>query len=93
MRYEVVKTKRFKTAYKRVKNLRGFKRDVFTGVVETLAAGKKLKREYKDHKLTGKLKDFRECHLTPDILLIYQIDDGILVLTLVSLGSHSQLFK
>lgn len=93
MRYEVVRTKRFKTAYKRVENLKGFERDVFTDVVETLASGKKLKKQYRDHKLTGKLKDFRECHLAPDILLMYQIDDGVLVLTLVSIGSHSQLFK
>jgi mRNA interferase YafQ len=93
MRYEIVKTKRFKTAFKRVKNLKGFKKDVFVDVVETLASGKKLKSKYKDHKLTGGLKDFRECHLAPDILLLYQIDEGVLVLTLVSVGNHSQLFK
>lgn len=93
MQYEIAKTKRFKTAYKRIKNLRGFKKGVFTEVVGTLASGKKLSEKYKDHKLTGNLKAFRECHLAPDILLIYQIDDDILVLTLVSVGNHSQLFK
>lgn len=93
MKYEVVRTKRFKTAYKRVRNLKGFKEEVFVEVVLTLASGSKLNKEYRDHKLTGKLKDFRECHLAPDILLIYQIDDGILILTLVSIGNHSQLFK
>ena len=93
MQYEIVKTKRFKTAYKRVRNLKGFKKGVFSEVVSTLASGKKLPKEYRDHKLTGALKSFRECHLAPDILLIYQIDEGVLVLTLVSIGSHSQLFK
>lgn len=93
MHYSIVKTKRFKTAYKRVKNLPGFKKEVFEKVVKTLAAGEKLSSKYKDHKLTGGLKYFRECHLAPDILLIYQIDEGILVLTLVSVGNHSQLFK
>jgi mRNA interferase YafQ len=93
MQYEIVKTKRFKTAYKRVKNLKGFKREVFSGVVENLALGKKLPKVYRDHKLTGALKSFRECHLAPDILLIYQIDEGMLILTLVSVGSHSHLFK
>lgn len=93
MKYEIVKTRRFKTAFKRVKQLKGFKQDVFEEVVTTLAEGKKLKKERKDHQLTGNLKDFRECHLAPDILLVYQIDDGILVLTLVSVGNHSQLFK
>lgn len=93
MKYEIVRTRRFKTAYKRVRNLKGFKKEVFIEVVSTLASGNKLKKDYRDHKLTGNLKAFRECHLAPDILLMYQIDDGVLVLTLVSIGNHAQLFK
>jgi mRNA interferase YafQ len=93
MIYQIVRTKRFKTAFKRIKNLKGFKSDVFQGVLITLANGEKLDKEYKDHKLTGNLKNFRECHLAPDILLLYQIDNGLLILTLVSIGNHSQLFK
>lgn len=93
MRYEIVRTRRFKTAFKRVKRLQGFKEEIFREVVESLSEGKKLKEERKDHQLTGNLKNFRECHLAPDILLIYQIDGKILVLTLVSVGNHSQLFK
>lgn len=93
MRYEIVRTKRFKTAYKRVSQLSGFKRAVFQEVITSLAEGKVLAQKYKDHQLTGSLKAFRECHLAPDILLVYQIDKGILVLTLVSIGSHAQLFK
>ena len=92
MKYEIVRTRRFKTAYKRVRRLQGFKENVFIEVVHTLAEGKKLKREYRDHRLTGNLKAFRECHLAPDILLVYQIDNGLLVLTLVNVGNHSQLF-
>ena len=91
--YEIIRTQRFKKAYKRVRNLPGFKEKVFNEVVTTLASGQVLKETYRDHRLTGKLKDFRECHLAPDILLIYQIDKGILILTLVSIGNHSQLFK
>ena len=93
MKYEIVKTKRFKTAYKRVKQLQGFKKDVFEEVVTALANGKKLDKKHKDHKLTGQLKSFNECHLAPDILLLYQIDDDILILTLVSVGNHAQFFK
>ncbi len=93
MVYEVVQTKRFKTAYKCVKQLKSFKKEVFVEVVTTLASGKKLSAKYRDHKLTGNLKDFRECHLAPDILLLYQIDDDLLVLVLVSVGNHAQLFK
>lgn len=93
MLYEIVKTKRFKTAYKRIKNLPGFKRDVFSEVVLILASGGILSEKYKDHKLTGNLKNFRECHLAPDILLLYKIDDGFLLLTLVSIGNHAQIFR
>jgi mRNA interferase YafQ len=73
--------------------LKGFREKVFIEVVSELAAGRKLDKKYKDHSLTGNLKTFRECHLSPDILLVYQIDDGVLILTLVSIGNHSQLFK
>ena len=93
MKYEVVTTKRFKTAYKRVSQLKGFKKSVFEEVVLTLAEGRKLESKFKDHRLTGNLKDFRECHLAPDILMIYQVDEGVLILTLVSVVNHSQLFK
>ncbi len=93
MVYEVIRTKRFKTAYKRIRNVKSFKTETFIEVVEILASGKSLDKKYHDHQLTGNLKDFRECHLAPDILLLYQIDDGILVLTLVSIGNHAQLFK
>ncbi len=93
MVYAIVRTKRFKTAYKRVKHVSGFKAEVFSEVVATLASGSTLNKKYRDHALTGNLKNFRECHLTPDILLLYQIDNGMLILTLVSIGNHAQLFK
>ena len=93
MKYKIVKTRRFKTAFKRIKQLSGFKLSVFEDVVNTLAEGKKLDKQRKDHQLTGNLQDFRECHISPDILLIYQVDEGVLVLTLVNIGNHGQLFK
>jgi mRNA interferase YafQ len=93
MKYKIVRTARFKTAYKRVRQLKGFKTIVFQEVIKTLAEGGGLNVKFKDHRLTGKLKSFRECHIAPDILLIYQIDNEILVLTLVTVGKHSQLFK
>lgn len=93
MQYEIVRTKRFKTAFKRIKRLPGFKEKIFIEIVNIIVSGSKLSAEYRDHQLTGNLKKFRECHVAPDILLIYQIDQGILVLTLVSIGNHSQLFK
>lgn len=93
MKYKIAKTSRFKSAYKRVRNLKGFKKEVFEEVVTKLASGQNLPAKFRDHKLVGNLKDYRECHLAPDILLIYQIDEGILTLTLVAIGSHAQLLK
>lgn len=61
-------------------------------VVELLAAGKDLPPKYKDHNLTGNYCKYRECHIEPDWLLIYKIESDILILTLVSTGSHSDLF-
>jgi len=63
-------------------------------VVELLVADKPLPAARYDHPLTGKWDDCRECHLRPDVLLIYRkrgdLDGG--ALELVALGSHSELF-
>ena len=62
-------------------------------VIEILRQGKPLDVKYKDHQLTGNYRMFRECHVKPDWLLIYMIDDGVLTLTLIDTGSHSDLLK
>ena len=49
-----------------------------------------LPEKYKDHSLSGNYVNFRECHLKPDWLLIYKVDEETLYLT--RLGSHSELF-
>ncbi|MCQ2601269.1 MAG: type II toxin-antitoxin system YafQ family toxin [Treponema sp.] len=61
-------------------------------VLRTLASGQKLPDKYRDHQLTGNLKDFRECHIEPDWLLMYQILDNELILTATATGTHSDLF-
>ncbi|EMJ40702.1 addiction module toxin component, YafQ family [Helicobacter pylori GAMchJs114i] len=61
-------------------------------VVGNLATEQPLEPKYKDHPLKGALKDFRECHLKPDLLLVYQIKKQENTLFLVRLGSHSELF-
>lgn len=62
-------------------------------VIDRLRQGEALEEKYRDHALEGKLKDFRECHIQPDWLLIYLIEDDILTLTLVDTGSHTDLLK
>ena len=61
-------------------------------VIDQLANQKPLDEKHHDHALTGNLNKYRECHITPDWLLMYQIKDDILVLSLARLGSHSKLF-
>ncbi len=77
--------KDFKKSAKQKKDL-----DALKTVVSLLASGKALDKKYADHKLTGDYNDCRECHISPDWLLIYMTDPK--VLKLVRLGSHSELF-
>ena len=61
-------------------------------VVDFLAKGELLPEKYKDHALSGDYVGFRECHITPDWLLVYAIKNETLVLTLSRTGTHSDLF-
>lgn len=59
-------------------------------IVNALANDQLLDPRYRDHALTGDWKDYRDCHIKPDIVLIYRKPDDA-VLQLVRLGSHSEL--
>ena len=61
-------------------------------VVNMIARVESLPTQYRDHKLTGELQGYRECHIRPDILLVYMIYKKELVVLLVNVGSHSELF-
>ena len=65
--------------------------DDVTHVIETLTAGFPLSAKYSDHPLKGRWSGFRECHVRPDLLMIYQIKADRLIL--VRLGSHAELFE
>ncbi|CAG9183800.1 mRNA interferase toxin YafQ [Cupriavidus laharis] len=62
----------------------------FVEVVTALANDEPLSARHKDHRLTGEWKDFRDCHVKPDLVLIYRVPDDE-TLQLVRLGSHSEL--
>lgn len=62
-------------------------------VIDILASGQKLNIKYQDHKLKGNMGRYRECHIKPDLLLIYKKDEDILVLTCVKLTNHNNLSK
>jgi mRNA interferase YafQ len=85
-------TNRFKRDYKREKSGRHGRRldALLMEAVNMLAADKPLPRRYFDHPLSGDWKDYRDCHLRPDLILIYGKLDGD-HLDLVRLGSHSEL--
>ncbi len=53
----------------------------------------KLDAKHKDHPLSGNYRGYRECHIQPDWLLVYLMEDDILTLTLVDTGTHVDLFK
>ncbi len=81
----------FKKDYRRVKR-RGYDMRLLERVIELLASGQELPEKYRDHPLIGDYRNCRECHITPDWLLIYEIDGNELVLYLTRTGSHSDLF-
>lgn len=92
MRYRIVYTHRFTKSFKRVKQFRGFKIERLDYVINLLAAGERLPEQFRDHALSGAISGYRECHLSPDILLIYKISDDVLVCSLADTGNHAQLF-
>ena len=92
MKYEIRFTNQFKRDVKLAKK-QGKDLDKLLSVVSTLASGETLESRFHDHELSGNYKSSRECHIEPDWLLIYEIDNGILVLMLNRVGTHSELFR
>ena len=92
MKYEIKFTSTYKKSYKLMKK-RGLDISELDNAVAVLAEGKALNEKYRDHALTGNLAGFRECHIKPDWLLIYLIENDILTLTLVDTGSHADVFE
>lgn len=92
MKYELVLTGKFKKSLKNAKK-RGLDITLLNPIVDRLLQGIPLDEKYKDHPLRGNWAGFRECHIQPDWLLIYLVENDILTLTLVDTGTHSDLFK
>lgn len=89
---KIVPSNHFKKDLKLAKK-RGLDLTLLKDVVDMLASGQTLPASYRDHPLKSDFKDFRECHIKPDWLLIYRIDNKILELYLFRTGTHSDLFK
>ncbi len=92
MKCSIQFTNQFKKDLKLAKK-QGKDLDKLFEVINILADGEKLDTKFKDHDLSGSYKGTRECHIEPDWLLIYEIDNNALILMLYRLETHSELFK
>lgn len=90
-KYIVKPTTQFKKDFKLAMK-RSMEIELLEEVIAMLAMGETLPDKHKDHALTGNWVGHRECHILPDWLLIYRIEDEVLVLTLARTGTHSDLF-
>lgn len=89
--YRIRPTSKFERDLKRIKK-RGYDISLLTEVLRMLAAGEALPAKYRDHFLSGNYANCRECHITPDWLLVYELNQEGLILYLMRTGSHSDLF-
>ena len=90
MKYKLAITNSFKRSFKKLK-LSDEDELNYIEVLYKLLNEIELDKKYKDHQLKGNLKEFRECHIKPDLLLIYRFKNEYL--ELIEIGSHSELFK
>lgn len=91
MKYTVKPTTKFQKDLKRAQK-RGYDISLLTEIIKKLARGEQLPEKNKDHSLSGDYAGCRECHITPDWLLVYEIDNGEVILYLTRTGTHSDLF-
>ena len=90
--YELFATNKFKRDLKKCKRQN---KDVqkLQAILELLVAGEALPASNRDHSLAGNYVNHRECHIEPDWLLVYRINETDKIVELVRVGSHSELFS
>ena len=92
MTYNIKPSTQFKKDLKTAKE-RGYDLRLLATVIDRLASGEPLPQKNRDHALTGNFSGCRECHITPDWLLIYELYERDLILYLTRTGTHSDLFN
>jgi mRNA interferase YafQ len=90
IKYELVMTASFRRALKKIKK-RGYDISLLKAVVTKLQCGEPLEPKYNDHPLKGNKQGYRDCHILNDWVLIYQIAEDRLILSLLDTGTHSDL--
>lgn len=93
MKYLVRSTNQYDRSFKKLVFSGKIYREEIESVVEIIVSGEKLPVKFKDHKLKGDLAYFRECHIKPDVLLVYKIEKKEIILVLVNIGTHNDLFR
>lgn len=91
--YKIILTVRFKKSLKKIKKSNEHNLSDIQNLINDIASNIKLDIKFKDHKLHGELSNLRECHIKPNLLLVYEKDKNNLILVLVDIGSHDKLFK
>lgn len=90
-KYKIEMSSRYRKELKKMIQ-RGADERKIIDAIDILASGKILPQRYKDHQLHGKFEGMRECHITPDWVLVYRIDGDRLILALTRTGTHSDIF-
>ena len=89
MKYKLSRVNNYKRSFKKIK-LSDDEELSYIDVLYKLLNDEALEEKYKDHQLKGNFDGCRECHIKPDLLLIYKIKEE--VIELIDIGSHSELF-
>ena len=91
--YKSFPTKGFKKSFEKIKRSGRYNISHIEKVIDILISGEKLDKKYQDHSLSENMSTYRECHIKSDLLLVYQIKKDKLVLLLIDIKNHSNLFK
>lgn len=91
MKYNLEVTRQYLKDLKLARK-RGLNENKLNEIIMKLITGEELPFKSHDHALTGNYKGFRECHISPDWLLIYSREETVKIVTLVRTGTHSDLF-
>lgn len=89
--YEIEVTNRFLKDLKLARR-RNLDENKLNDIIKLLANGEPLPAKNRDHALVNDYKGCRECHITPDWLLVYSVEDVLKIITLIRTGTHSDLF-
>ena len=92
MKYNIYISKLFKKQYRKILK-QGVEKNEIEKIINILAMGLNLPQKHNTHRLKGIFMGMYELHIRPDLLLIYSYHKNILILELVAIGSHNELFN